>query len=443
MSFKVNKDLIVRAYVSTGVTRANGLPVKAVREFNYDDLSKYVSYFLKKINDIPHDFSKKIGISHGLISIQSVAFMLALIKSGKNYVVFFNNTDNFPEYFEAIKDSTTHLFMVGGFDKEYHIEDHAGLYSYTDSFETIVGLDAHEGRENLEFKFSKRQRIYNKFHLDGPIELTCTTGLIEQEAVKTAISSYFVEDDYCVIYRPFKHIGVATLHTYPAFFTVKGISICDDIGEWEQEYHRATHIHISYNMIQLKWPLPKKLRMLTSGGYPFNSDCLEYVTSQSDIDNIIDCYGTRYCVPPMAIRLIPKNNVGLLPFKWVNNFVRPENIENRLYFRAPKNTFSNIAGANSDGTLLNTGDIIENTSTENEFYFYGQHVKFIRVDHVRVNYDDFVSFVKAKTTLTDFKVEFRNLNGMDAPVLLVSQSDYSEAKQFIDSYSIELTLSVQ
>lgn len=443
MAFKVNKDLIVRAYVRTGGIGPTGFPVKVVREFNYDDLSKYVSYFLEKINSVPHDFSKKIGIFHGLLSFQSVAFMLALIKSGKNYIVFNGYADDFPEYMKSIKDATTHIFMVGGFEEEYLMEEYSDMYSEIDSFETLVALDAHKGRENLEFTFSKRQRIYSKFHLSGPIELTCTTGLIEQEAVKTAISSYFVEDDYCVIYRPFKHIGVATLHTYPAFFTVKGISICDDIAEWEQEYHRATHVHISHNMIQLKWPLPKKLRMLTSGGYPFNSNCLEYVTGQSDIDNIIDCYGTRYCVPPMAIRTIPKNNVGLLPFKWVNNFVKPENIENKLYFRAPKNTFSNIPGSNSDGTLLYSADIIENTGVDNEFYFYGQHVKFIRVDHIRVNYDDFVSFVKAKTGLRDFTVEFKNLNGMDAPVLSVSQSDYSEAKKFIDSHTIEITLSVQ
>ena len=117
------------------------------------------------------------------------------------------------------------------------------------------------------------------------------------------------------------------------------------------------------------------------------------------------------------------------------------NKDNRLYFKAPKNTFI-IPGDTSEGTLLFSGDLIENTGVEDEFYFYGQNVKFIRVDHVRMNTDEFIAFVKSKTALSNFRLEFKNLNGMDFPILLVKNSDYTQAKNFIESYTIEITLDI-
>jgi len=179
--------------------------------------------------------------------------------------------------------------------------------------------------DDLIFDYSKNKKVsvVNIINAND-IALLYTTEKIEGSSIAAAINHYFHEDDYVVIMRPFGHVGVGTLSIYPAFFKAKNISICPFVNDWNEEYHNATHIHIDKSMMNFGCKLPKKLRMLTSGGYNFNSECADYVTSRSDIENIVDCFGTAKCPPPLAIRQLLKDKIFKAnnEFEWINEFIK-------------------------------------------------------------------------------------------------------------------------
>ena len=154
--------------------------------------------------------------------------------------------------------------------------------SYIDSVSTMDAVEAWTGREKLTFEFGKDVKTYVMNLNSTKLELLTTSGLMEESSVVAAMNNYIYDDDYCVLNRTFNHVGVATLVIYPSLFKARSVALIDHINQWNVACEDATHVHMSYQMIQQGFKLPKKLRTLSTGGYHFSIDCLNYVYSMSE-----------------------------------------------------------------------------------------------------------------------------------------------------------------
>ena len=416
-------------------------------EYTAEDTARYVSYFLDKINSIT-DLSKPIGVKFGLLSFVSTCCLLALVKSGRDYCVIYYKNDDFRE----INDSKfSHVLKLGPF-WELPEESIKSVLEYeTEGAEHTINTD-------LTFVFSPTQKIYAMADDADTLELLTTSGKIESSSVKAAMDHYFVEDDYCVFHRPMRHIGVATLCIYPALFKAKGISFCALRPEWATQINLATHMHFGYDMIRDKWPMPKNLRMLTTGGYDFNQECVEYVKSKSVIENIVDCYGTRFCPPPLAIRHL-KISKHPIPFKWINDYIKPEVRENILYLTSTEpDIFSNPQG--DKVSSIRTIDTALATDDETMYLKLIPHTNIslpastapalrlnnvigdIRMHHMSYPDCDFIDYISVNCDLS-IKLAYHFDHGIFYPKILVNANEVEQCVKYVADNDIEAIVYVK
>lgn len=458
MKLQIRPDLEVISYVYTKDGIQNS---KVPRTFSTSDLSKYVSFFLEKINNIPAD--KKIGIVFDEVSIQCISTLLALIKSQRDYAIFYRRLDSEKEwptqFYSVAPEYCDYLFFLGDFGIYSNFYKHAEYQDFlensgisgalvSDSYETLLELDAHQKFEELNFEFGVNQKIY--FVSEHGMGLGSGTGKIEYYSIKAAIDNYFHPDDVCIINRPFKHPGVGTLNIYPAIFHAKKVILCATLKEWLGEYEQANHVHMGNHMINTKYPLPKKLRMLTSGGYPFNDDCMEYVTANTEIENIIDCYGTRHCPPPLAIRYLEKGEQNLSkPFLWINEYIKLVKFTEtfadvsfeQVGFIAEPDTFKDVQGEMTASGILVPLDRIEMAHDAKEFYFRGPKINYVRVNHDKLTEHDFTELLKTQINQQDFRLRFEYKNDMPFPTLIViGEDNYEKIKAYFNENAVECKL---
>ena len=416
------------------------------RRYTRDDLSKTVSFFLDYLNRIPNEQSRRIGIVYGALSFLSIAFMLALIKSKRDYIVFYH-LDNFDIDLTTV---CNHIFIAGDLPETVN---KSGLQLAPDFFTEIWNYDlqknafAHTGQAKLEFEFDANQKTFIGILRDGSwttIPLY-TTGKIEESCIVAAMDNYISEEDTCILVRPFRHIGVATLSIYPALFKAKKVIICRGQEDWNDEYKAATNVHLAWEMVKENWKLPEKLRMVTTGGYAFNSDCINYVVNQSDVEHIVDCYGTAVCPPPMAIRYLHKDRPAFQPFVWINKLLKPKSDNGNLAITGPVDIFKKVQG-NVPSDLLDfdkvlTSDKIE--LTDNGFYFYGSRTMFIRVKHERWTVDNFSNLFKEQTGIEQFEITFEDKDGVAVPLLHVENQYKEIVSNFITNVFAEIILVIK
>jgi len=447
MEFKIRKDIKVRAVSPISLQ---------MRDYDYKDLASAVGYFEDLINSYPRS-EKNIGIVFGLLGFLQVAFMLALFKTGRNYNLFYYNSDEFPDW---AADHASHIFLLGPWfgGMNNSIQEGQKNIEFNEKYTNIFTEDTERlalahSPVDLTITFSNNQQVFanTQGKLNG-LSLIYNTGYIEASSVKAAMDNYYHEDDNVVLFRACRHAGVATLSVYPAIFKCANITLCKFDEEYKQEYHNATHIHAGYELIRDKWPLPKKLRMLTTGGYAFNSDCINYVTSICDIENIVDCYGTVHFPPPMAIRHLGKNIQGLIPFKWVNEYIIPEFNKNEngenLYFKStvPNGFFSEfnhtrqfVVHHHTDYDIIRHYDNVESVD-DRTFYLHGSVTKYIRMHHTRWSEVDFKNYFVEKTGIKDFEVDFIKKDGIDFPVLNTYMKFQRKVTEFAKETDLEIDL---
>lgn len=428
MIFKIPEGLIIEA---VDYTLNSDHMIRDFKRFYRDyELARSVSYFL----DLISNTKGKIGITFGLLTYQSLAFMLALIKSKRDYTIFYYQEENLN--YKGMELLCDHVFLVGLFEhgtEMWPINEHnlpeeikqrPDFYTRLWSQSVEDNIKAHTGKDNLEIEFSEDQKIYAVYDYDNQ-EVLALTAKIEESSIIAAMENYIDDDDVCLLMRPFKHIGVATLSIYPALFKAKRIIVCSYKQDWMQVYQRGTNIHLAYEMIRENWPLPKKARMITTGGYPFNSDYIKFVTNQCEVENIIDCYGTKVCVPPLAIRYLHKDKPYIQPFKWVNKFLQPRNDQGTLTIVSP-----NLEVKTFDKIELH-GDL---------FYFYGSQLKTIRMNHQVWNADEFLKFFEDKTNIKDVKLHFEEKDNVPMPFLTITAKHKDSVSAFITKNAVEIKL---
>jgi hypothetical protein len=427
MQFKIREDINIRAW---------SWDLQNIKDFQATDISQSVSYFVEKINKIP-ETEKRIGVVFGMLSFHALCCMLALVKTGRDYVIFYDTKPSDDSHL-ALSDCS-HVFFLRKAEEDVTLlaaNLQGTTYDIVCTADFEQDIHCHSGHAPLYFEFSKTQRTYIAMFMSLP-EIAYTTGDIEASSIQAAMDHYYLEDDICVFVRPFKHVGVATLAIYPAVFKTKDITLCENRDDWDQQHARATNIHVAFDMIREQWPMPKHLRMLTTGGYHFNSQCIDYVTSNSTVENIVDCYGTAFCPPPLAIRHLSKENPSPA-FQWVNDFVKMQNVGDALYLKSSEpDTFQGLH-SEVDG-MLYTGDKISTVDSEH-FMFLGSARRYVRTRHTRIEDFTFVKLFKSNTGVSECAIEFRVIDNVEIPFLKVHQKDLQVTEQFILDNSAEITV---
>jgi hypothetical protein len=421
--------------------RTKSLVYSEYKDYSKEDIGRAVAYYLDLIMYSKYE---KIAVGFGNLSLLSVAFMLALHKSGKEYtMVYHNGTFNFDDY----KHLYSHLFFTGvpnedGVAKlDSILSNDPTCITLTDTKNMEISAFSYYKCDDLVFDYSKNKKV----NIVGIIEanditLLYTTEKIEGSSIAAAMKNYFIEDDYVVMMRPFSHIGVGTLSIYPAFFKVKNISICPFPADWPSEYHKATHIHIDKQMMNFGCELPKKLRMLTSGGYNFNSECVEYVTSRSEIENIVDCFGTARCPPPLAIR----HTLTDTSFKWINEFVKlkkKEGTDQLMFSAVDDNVFNELPGSFRNNIV--TEDTIELLDNGTRFKLTGKLILKIRMAHVLYELGDFQKLFTERSGIPLSEIKFEVIDGLKNPILYVKESDFELATEAMSKFNVEAKLKVK
>jgi len=428
MIFNVRKDAVIRA---------RSLITNEFRNYSIEDVGRIIAYFVDKLNSLTHQ--ERIGVVGHNISLLSVCFMLALQKYNREFTMIYDNDMDF----EFKKTFCSHLFIVGWIGTPHRSKVQAldrEQFTLIDTAEVEQAALAYPEVDNLEFNFDDDRKTYIVYK--DEMSLLYPNGKIEAGSISAAIKNYFNPDDVCILHRPFQHLGVATLSIYPALFSSLDIFIFSNKDDWNSEYTRATNVHMSKEMILDDFPLPEKLRIITTGGYNFNSECVKFLTDQSEVETIVDCFGTSFLPPPLAIRILDNPNINSTwtSFIWINKYItfEVEDGTGKLIFSTKDgDILYNIPPYNS-GKVLSRDyfRLIES----NKFEFLGPEDNFIRMSHKLYTINEFKTLFSERSNLTDFDIEYELIDGIKNPVIFIKESDLEVAKKIINQYNIEANL---
>lgn len=453
MLFRIHRDIDIRARYFTSPTYEPNRRTQptAFKNYTHNELARDVSFCLDYINSIPDD--KPIGIFYGQLTYYHIAFKLALVKSQRPYILFQSNDTE--DIRTDLADYCSRIFVLGEWANKWFVNRKLNLikenqYKFdefiidTDTWEFQNLAESHCGSEKLEFDFSDNQQVYflqsDSDKTEGPW-LAYTSGKIEASSIETAMFHYFEESDICIHHRPFKHFGVGTLGIYPALFKSRQHIICTTQEEWVREYHPATNVHLAYQMITSKFPLPKHARIVTTGGYNFDHDCVRYVIDQCSPEKIIDCFGISVCPPPLAIRTLTLENLKT-SFTWVNNyFTYRINSSDNLEIIGIDNIFKDTKLAISHNKIRINDNVL---AAEDGFYFLGSATLKVRINHQLVHKSQFLSWIntylKENNIPADIELTYQTGNNVPFPVLSIPAKFQKEIKKFIDENSVEIKL---
>ena len=373
-NFRIRKDFILRY---------------RRRNYNYKDLAQGVSYWLNQINTI--DDSRPIGISYATLSFSSIAFLLALYKSQRSFthlgVVGKEVND---ELIQA--QGLSAVFVVGDlFHSNVKLDIITDCIHHTDTWDHAYNCATWLDHEDLDIPFTDKQTInaFTSGSTGTPSAVTMTS-YIESLSIQLAMKTFFVEDDYCVFAHGMSHMGVHTTAILPGIFHAKVVSIADHT--WDEEIIHATHIQFFSTMSFL--PLPKNLRVITTGGNSLKSTFLDYIQSQCLVENIYDIYGLTECLPPLAIRTV--NSITDLdkPFIWTNTNYQVAIQADKIKITRP----DNVVFVTSD-----RGSLIDNKLT-----FLGRALNLIRLNGNLVSIEVFKQALEESTKLLNYVIEYAN-----------------------------------
>ena len=373
-NFKIRKDFVLR------YRRCN---------YTYQDLAQAVSYWLTKINAI--DNHDPIGISYATLSVSSIAFLLALYKSQR---AFTHLGVVGREVNEALigAQGLSAVFVVGDlFHSNVTLDIITDRIYHTDTWDHAYNCSRWPGEEELEIPFTSKQTI-NAFTSGstGQPSAVAMTSYIESLSIQLAMDSFFKDDDYCVFAHGMSHMGVHTTAILPGLFRARVVSIADHT--WDEEMAHATHVQFFSTMSFLK--LPKKLRVITTGGNTLKSTFLNQITEQCAVDNIYDIYGLTECLPPLAVRRVQSLADLNLPFTWTNTAYQAAIAGDKIKITRP------------DGVVFVTSD--RGSLVDDQLTFLGRALNLIRLDGNLVTVEQFKQMFEESTKILDYVLEYAN-----------------------------------
>jgi hypothetical protein len=376
------------------------------RDYNYNNIAQAVGYWLDQINQT----TGTIGIAYASLSFSSIAFLLALYKSQRP----------FTHLGVLGKEVTVQLlheqklgvvFVVGDlFHSNVKLDFLSDQLHHTDTWDHAYNCLQWPGREELLIPFTQQQTIHAfTSGTTGKPRAVATTSYIESLSVQLAMDLFFVDDDYCVFAHGMSHLGVHTTAILPGLFKAKVVSLAG--STWNEEMLHATHVQFFSTMTFLQ--LPKRLRVITTGGNTLKSTFLEYIQSRCQVDNIYDIYGLTECLPPLAVRNIQSISDLGNPFIWAN-------LAYQVAIQGDTITITRL-----DDVVLATSD--RGSLNGNQLTFLGRALNLIRLNGNLVSVEEFKQAFESYTKILDYVIEYNN----NEFVLHALSADASAVTEFV------------
>ena len=391
-------------------------------DYSRDELSQAVSYWKHVISTL--HAHKIIGVGIADLSFSNLAFMLALIDSGRDY----EKIGRYEGINERVENYSA-LFITGDIIQSREILQYVPFprssVVVTDSYTHARNIMHWPDRHPLTICFRSNQRVieYTSGSTGVP-KKTEVSSYIQARSIETAIATYFDPNDYCVFLHNMAHTGVHTTAIFPGVFCASVLSLATS-KTWNAEILKATHIQY-FTTMRNHFSLPKKVRVLVFGGDMLKPLMTKHILDNCDVENFYDVYGLTECLPPLAIRKITCEDDLFLPFKWVNHYHQPNILNGGLFVKR------------CDGVTIGTGDSA--TLTESgELFLNGRFTYTVRLNGTLHSSHELKLHLEKHTDITSHVLAFEN----GSPVLIVLEKDQSQIEQYAQEYQLEADLRFQ
>jgi hypothetical protein len=403
--------------------------------YTRQDLSRAVSYWRNKIDLIIDSKPLAICFGAGSTTFQTVAVLLAIIDSGRNYYKFdqlgpgaTKETIKYPK----IEGGVSTTFIAGTVTTDFDYSNDPDVIEVESSYHKEYSVK-YNNTHSLEIEFKINQKRYNNTSGTSsgfPKLIEASVGN-DGYSIKTAMDSYIEKDDHCMFLHGMSHIGVHTTAILPSIFKAKKVTFVSSGKEWEEKIVDATHTQFFYTMLEWnKLPKQNKLRTITTGGDYLKPRMVEDLVLSTSAEKIVDIYGLTEAAPPLAIREIRNLDDLSKPFVWINN-----------YYSCYVADDSVAMVVRPDDVHWRSNDIARFNSETKEFYYLGRCGAGLRVRMKGLLFDTF-EFKEKFEKETGIVNYFLDTSQNDIPILIVTDKDHNTALTFIKTFDVTVSLNI-
>jgi hypothetical protein len=398
-----------------------------------DELARAVAYWEDKITSVNDPRPIAICFGAGSTTFQTIALLLAIISSGRNYYKFDQLSPG------AIKEDIKYPKIEGGVSITFIAGTIKTDFDYSNDPNVIeielekflLAAKTYESLHILTFEFKQSQKRYNNTSgttTGFPKLIEATVGN-DGHSIKTAMDNYILEDDHCGFAHSMSHIGVHTTAILPAVFKAKEVSFIETGHEWKNKIADVTHTQFFYTMADLyDFPDQHNVKTVTTGG-DFLMPNLVNKLLDAGVEKIVDIYGLTEAAPPLAIRTITCLDDMSKPFKWVNDAYECY-IDER----------GTAVVVRPDGVHWRANDLARYDRDTKEFYYIGRYGAGLRVRIQGLLFDthDFKEKFESETMISNYFLDTTS----NIPKLLVTAKDQQTAEKFIKDFEVTVDLHV-
>lgn len=398
-----------------------------------DELAKAVSYWEDKINSVSDPRPIAICFGAGSTTFQTVALLLAIISSGRNYYKFDQLSPG------AVKEDIKYPKIEGGVSITFIAGSVKTDFDYSNDPDVVeIELEqflsaakTYERSHNLTFEFKQSQKRFNSTSgttTGFPNLIEATVGN-DGHSIKTAMDNYISTDDHCGFSHSMSHIGVHTTAILPSIFKAKTVSFIETSFEWQEKVADVTHTQFFYTMVDLyNFPDQHNVKTVTTGGDFLMPNLVNKLLS-AGVEKIVDIYGLTEAAPPLAIREITCLGDMSKPFKWVNDAYECY-IDER----------GTAVVIRPDGVHWKANDLARYDSNTKEFYYIGRYGAGLRVRIQGLLFDthDFKEKFESETMISNYFLDTTS----NIPKLLITAKDQLTAEKFINDFEVAVELHI-
>jgi len=395
--------------------------------YTFDQLSQSVDYWLNYIQQTATD--QPIALILGSLSFSNVAFILALIESGRQY----EKVHNIPAFVQSKIQDFGAVYVSGEVYNNVDLNTNfptLHTVHLTDTFAHGYAMANWDGRHSLDITFRESQIIteYSSGSTGVPKKILINAWL-EALSIETAINYYFDPTDYCVFLHSMNHTGVHTTAILPAVFSAGTLSLASP-KTWFTEIEHATHIQY-FTPMRMHFSLPKKLRCLVFGGDMLKPLLTQHILDNCEVENFWDVYGLTECLPPLAVRKITKVDDLNNDFVWINTHHSP--------ITDPDNGILLIQRI--DDQLIYTGDSgrVYSVDGNTKVQMQGRKTLTVRVDGHLHSAEEFKIHLERHTGVSSHVLFWENSQA----ILSVHTQDQTLITQYAQQFELEAELRFQ
>jgi hypothetical protein len=400
--------------------------------YTREQLARAVAYWCEIINSI--DDPRPVGVCFGAsaTSFQSVALLLALISTARDYYKFDQQGPVAPEYSQRFKfprefpNGLSSIFITGTARSNFDYSGCEGVY-ITDELPHSVQSVNHEQIHDLNITFRFGHSKYNKTSgTTGMPKFIKTNVGHDGVSVQCAINNYFQPDDYCVFMHNMSHIGVHSTAILPAVFGASVLSLVEG-SEWANEIRQATHTQFFYTMMSYAaLPPNSNLRVVTTGGDILKKKLVDHVLSEKRSQSLLDIYGLTEASPPLAIRTLRSVGDMKNPFEWVNHdYECSIDQDGKVVLTLPDRS---VYCANDLGTY---------DSETKQFQYLGRSgIDRLRMQGTLIDALEFRRRFESSTGIVNYFIDFADRT--EFPALYVTHQDVDTVKNYIREHDVPI-----